>query len=58
MRVAEYIAGCGEKHGLNLSPKSMQIVAKSDASFAEHADGKSHTRGCIGLESDYGCWFM
>ena len=43
MRVAEYIVGCGEKHGLILSPKSMQLVAKSDASYAEHVDGKSHT---------------
>ena len=55
MRVAEYIAGCGEKHGLVLSPKSLQIVAKSDASYAEHVDGKSHTGGCVGFESDYAC---
>ena len=26
MRVAEYIAGCGDKHGLILSPKYLQIV--------------------------------
>ena len=43
MRVAEYITGCGEKHGLILSPKSLQLLAKSDASYAEHADGRSHT---------------
>ena len=36
----------------------MQLVAKSDASYAEHVDGKSHTGGCVGFESDYGCWFM
>ena len=44
MRVAEYIVGCGEKHGLILSPRSMQLFAKSDASYAEHVDdGKGHT---------------
>ena len=58
MRVAEYIAGCGDKHGLVLSPKSLQIIAKSHASYAEHVDGKSHTGGCVGFESDYACWFM
>ena len=58
MRVAEYIVGCGESHGLILSPKSLQLVAKSDASYAEHADGKSHTGGAVGFESDYACWFM
>ena len=55
MRVAEYIVGCEEKHGLILSPKSMQVLAKSDASYAEHADGKSHTGGCVGFDSDYAC---
>ena len=50
--------GCGDKHGLILSPKSLQLVAKSNASYAEHADGKSHTGGCVGFESDYACWFM
>ena len=50
--------GCGENHGLVLSPKSLQLVAKSDASYAEHADGKSHTGGAVGFESDYACWFM
>ena len=58
MRVAEYVAGCGDKHGLILSPKSLQVVAKSDASYAEHVDGKSHTGGCVGFESDNACWFM
>ena len=33
-------------------------MAKSDASYAEHADGKSHTGGAVGFESDYACWFM
>ena len=59
MRVAEYIVGCGENHRLILSPKSLQLVAKSDAFYAEHADGKSsHTGGAVGFESDYACWFM
>lgn len=58
MRVAEYIVGCGDKHHLVLSPKSLQIVARSDASYAEHADGKSHTGGTIGFESDQACWFI
>ena len=58
MRVTEYIAGCGEKHCLVLAPKTLQIIAKSDASYAEHADGKSHTGGCIGFESDTACWFL
>ena len=44
--------------GLILSPKSLQLVAKSDASYAKHADGKSHTGGAVGFESDYACWFM
>ena len=58
LRVAEYIHGCGDSHCLILSPRSLQIVAKSDASYAEHPDGKSHTGGCIGFESDSACWFM
>jgi hypothetical protein len=58
MRVAEYIVTCGESHCLKLAPKSLQIIARSDASYAEHADGRSHTGGCIGFESDSACWFM
>ena len=49
---------CGDKHGLILSPKSLQVVVKSDASYAESVDGKSHTGGCVGFESDNACWFM
>ena len=55
MRVAEYAAGCGDKHGLILSPKSLYVVAKSDASYAEHVDGNSHTGGCVVFESDNKC---
>ena len=58
MRVAEYIVGCGDNHHLVLSPKSLQVIARSDASYAEHADGKSHTGGTIGFESDQACWFL
>ena len=58
IRVAEYIVGCGENHGLILSPKSLQLVAKSDASYVENADGKSHMGGAVGFESDYACRFM
>ena len=58
LRIAEYIVGCGEDHCLILAPKSMQIIARSDASYAEHADGKSHTGGCVGFESDEACWFL
>ena len=52
------IHGCGDSHSLILSSKSLQIVAKSNASYAKHPDGKSHTCGCIGFESDSACWFM
>ena len=45
MRVAEYIVGCGQEHCLTLAPKSLQLTARSDASYAEHKDGKSHTGG-------------
>ena len=58
IRVAEYIVGCGQEHCLILAPKSLQLVARSDASYAEHKDGKSHTGGCVGFESDTACWFM
>ena len=58
MRIAEYIVGCGDEHCLILAPKSLQLVARSDASYAEHKDGRSHTGGCIGFESDTACWFM
>ena len=34
MRLAEYIVGCGENHGRIISPKSLQLVSKSDASYA------------------------
>ena len=58
IRIAEYIMGCGDEHSLILAPKSLQLIARSDASSAEHKDGRSHTRGFIGFESDTACWFM
>ena len=58
MMIAEYILGCGDEHSLILAPKSLQLIARSDASSTEHKDGRSHTRGCIGFESDTACWFM
>ena len=58
MRIAEYIVGCGDNHCLILAPKSLQLIARSDASYAEHKDGRSLTGGCIGFESDTACWFM
>ena len=33
--MAQYIAGCGEKHGLVLSPKPLQLVAKSVEAMRE-----------------------
>ena len=34
MSVAEYVAGCGDKHGLILSPKSLQVVGISTVTGA------------------------
>lgn len=39
-----------------LAPKSLQIVAASDASYAENVDGTSNDGGCVGFESDTCCW--
>ena len=58
IRVAQYIYGTMEDHCLILSPKSLQLIASSDASYAEHADGRSHTGGCVGFESDLSCWVI
>ena len=55
---AWYSVGSGENHGLIRSPKSLQLVAKLDATYAEHADGKSYTGGAVGFESDYAGLFM
>ena len=56
-RVAEYIYGCKEEHKLILAPKSMKAISAADASYGEHADGKSHSGGTVGFESDTSCNF-
>jgi hypothetical protein len=35
----------------------MKMVASADAAYAEHADGKSHSGGTVGFESDTACHF-
>jgi hypothetical protein len=57
IRVAEYIYGCKNTHQLVLKPKSMKMVSAADASYAEHPDGKSHSGGVVGFESDSSCYF-
>jgi hypothetical protein len=56
-RVADYIYGSKDYHCLILAPKSMKMVASADAAYAEHADGKSHSGGTVGFESDTACHF-
>jgi len=56
MRVAEYICGCRDEYEMVLAPKSLQLIAASDASYAENVDGTSNDGGCIGFESDTACW--
>jgi len=55
--VAQYVYGCKETHQLILAPKSIKMVCSADASYAEHADGKSHSGGTVGFESDTCCNF-
>jgi hypothetical protein len=50
-RVAQYDYGWKETHQLILAPKSLKMVCPGDASYAEHADGKSHSGGTVGFES-------
>jgi hypothetical protein len=57
-RVLGYIHGSAGSNKLVFSPRSLQLVASADASYGEHVDGRSHTGGCIGFESDTGAWFM
>jgi len=56
-RVAEYIYGCKDTHKLVLQPKSLKLISVADASYAEHTDGKSHSGGVVGFESDTSCYF-
>jgi hypothetical protein len=55
-RLAEYVYGCAGYHEYVLAPKSMQMISCADASYAMHADAKSHTGGVVGFESDKSCW--
>ena len=55
-RVAEYIYGCRDDRVMILDPKSLQLVATSDASYAENVDGTSNDGGSVGFESDTCCW--
>jgi hypothetical protein len=56
-RVAEYIYGSKNSHCLVLAPKLLNLVSTADASYAEHVDGKSHSGGTIGFESEISCNF-
>jgi hypothetical protein len=56
-RVAEYIYGSKDSHCLVLAPKSLNLVSAADASYAEHVDGKSHSGGTIGFETETSCNF-
>jgi hypothetical protein len=42
---------------LILKPKSMNLISAADASYAEHQDGKSHSGGLVGFESNTSCYF-
>jgi len=42
---------------LILALKSLKMVCSADASYEEHADGKSHSGGTVGFESDTCCNF-
>jgi hypothetical protein len=57
IRVAQYVYGCKDTHKLILAPKSMKLIGAADASYGEHVDGKSHTGGVIGFESESSCYF-
>jgi hypothetical protein len=49
IRVAEYIYGCKDEHKMILAPKSLKMMSASDASYGEHADGKSQSGGVVGF---------
>jgi hypothetical protein len=56
LRVAQYVYGCSESHCLRLQPKSLQLVAMSDASDGINSNGRGQSGGVIGFESDSACW--
>jgi hypothetical protein len=49
IRVAEYIYGCKDEHKMILAPKLLKMMSASDASYGEHADGKSQSGGVVGF---------
>jgi hypothetical protein len=55
--VAEYIYATRHDHKLILSPKDMNLVGDANASYAEHPNGKSHSGGVVGFNSDTSCYF-
>ncbi len=57
IRVAEYIYGCKDVHKMVLAPRTLKLVSTADASYAEHPDGKSHSGGTVGFESENSCNF-
>jgi hypothetical protein len=57
LRVAEYIYGSKDTHCLVLAPKLLKLISYADASYAEHVDGKSHSGGVVGFESETSCNF-
>ena len=52
MRIVEYLNHDIDDHCLRLHPSSMTVTASSDASYAEHSDGRSQTGGCVGLDGE------
>jgi hypothetical protein len=57
MKVAEYTYSTKDTHKLVLKPTSMKLTSAADASYAKHPDGKSHSGGVVGFESDTTCYF-
>ena len=57
VRVAQYVFGTKGDHYLRLRPKSLQLIAMSDASDGINANGRGQTGGVVGFQSDTGSWF-
>lgn len=56
--VANYTDGCNGVHKLVLNPKMMSLlVSLVDASYAEHPDSISHSKGVVGFKSDTSWYF-
>jgi histone deacetylase 1/2 len=56
IRVAQYVYGCSDSHCLRFRPKSLQLVAMSDASDGVNVNGRGQSGGVVGFESDCACW--